>query len=132
MLVLQANRPVRLATPARPPRGRHRTEFLMSSRDKSGNATFRHERAAVIAVAAVEAPEVVTSDWIDEQLTETYERCGVRPGLLTERAAGCGGGPGLLPGGAGTRERRWWPAETRFDEAAAMAGRKAIEVSGVD
>src|SRR3954452_21689212 len=118
MLVLQGNRPVRLATPARPPRGRHRTEFLMSSRDKSGNATFRHERAAVIAVAAVEAPEVGPSEWIDEQLPETYERCGVRPGLLTELA--------------GIRERRWWPAETRFDEAAAMAGRQAIEVSGVD
>jgi len=90
----------------------------MSSRNKSGNATFHHDRAAVIAVAAVEAPEVITSDWIDEQLAETYERTGVRPGLLNDLA--------------GIRERRWWPEDVRFEEAATLAGQKAIEISGVD
>jgi 3-oxoacyl-[acyl-carrier-protein] synthase III len=84
----------------------------------SGNASFNHRQAGVIAVEAVEAPEVITSDWIDEQLMGTYERCGLRPGLLAELA--------------GIKARRWWPEGVRFDEAAAMAGRKAIDASGID
>jgi acyl-CoA:acyl-CoA alkyltransferase len=82
------------------------------------NASYRHERAGVIAVEAVEAPEVITSDWIDEQLMPTYERWGLRPGLLAELA--------------GIKERRWWPEGVTFDQAAAMAGRKAIDASGID
>jgi 3-oxoacyl-[acyl-carrier-protein] synthase-3 len=69
-------------------------------------------------VAAVEAPEVVTSDWIDEELMPTYERWGLRPGLLAELA--------------GIKERRWWPDGVTFDQAATLAGRKAIDESGVD
>jgi 3-oxoacyl-[acyl-carrier-protein] synthase-3 len=69
-------------------------------------------------VDAVEAPEVVTSDWIDEQLAPTYERWGMRPGLLAELA--------------GIKERRWWPEGVTFDQAAAMAGRKAIDAAGID
>ena len=84
----------------------------------SGNASFNHRQAGVIAVEAVEAPEVVTSDWIDKQLMPTYDRCGLRPGLLAELA--------------GIKARRWWPEGVTFDEAAAMAGRKAIDASGVD
>ncbi|MEO7398920.1 MAG: 3-oxoacyl-ACP synthase III [Ilumatobacteraceae bacterium] len=84
----------------------------------SGNARFNHHRAGVLSVEAVEAPEVITSDWIDEQLQETYDRCGLHGGLLAELA--------------GIKERRWWPEDVRFEETAAMAGRKAIEASGVD
>lgn len=84
----------------------------------SGNASFSHRHAGVISVEAVEAPEVVTSDWIDEQLLDTYARNGLRPGLLAELA--------------GIKARRWWPAEVTFDQAAAMAGRKAIDTSGID
>ena len=63
------------------------------------------------------APEVVTSAWIDEQLAETYERCGVRPGLLESVA--------------GIIERRWWPEDVTFDEAAALAGTVAMADAGV-
>jgi 3-oxoacyl-[acyl-carrier-protein] synthase-3 len=84
----------------------------------SGNASFNHQRAGVLSIEAVEAPEIVTSDWIDEQLTETYERCGLRPGLLAELA--------------GIKARRWWPEDVTFDQAASLAGRKAIDASGVD
>jgi len=84
----------------------------------TGNASFTHQRAGVVSIEAVEAPVVITSDWIDEQLTETYERCGLRPGLLAELA--------------GIKARRWWPEGVTFDEAAALAGRKAIDASGID
>jgi 3-oxoacyl-[acyl-carrier-protein] synthase III len=84
----------------------------------TGNASFNHRQAGIISVEAVEAPNVVTSDWIDEQLMATYERNGLRPGLLAELA--------------GIKERRWWPEGVTFDQAAAMAGRKAIDASGVD
>lgn len=82
------------------------------------SASYTHQRAGVVTVAAVEAPEVITSAWIDEQLMPTYDRLGVRPGLLSELA--------------GIDARRWWPDGVTFDEAAALAGRKAIDESGVD
>ncbi len=84
----------------------------------TANSVFRPRDVAVLGVEAVEAPEVVTSAWIDEQLAETYERTGLKPGTLANLA--------------GIVERRWWPEGVTFDQAAAMAGRKAIEATGVD
>jgi len=84
----------------------------------SGNSVFRHQHSGVLSLAAVEAPNVVTSDWIDEQLAETYARNGMRGGLLA--------------GLAGIEERRWWNADVSFADAAAMAGRAAIERAGID
>ena len=84
----------------------------------TGNRNFTHQNAGIIAVEAALAPEVITSAWIDEQLAETYERTGVRPGLLTEIA--------------GIEERRWWPEGLSFHEAAALAGRAALDASGVE
>lgn len=84
----------------------------------TGNSSYRHTRTGILAVQAVEAPEIVTSAWIDEQLEPTYTRLGIRAGLLAELA--------------GIVERRWWPEGVTFDEAAAKAGRAAIEASGVD
>ena len=83
-----------------------------------GNSKYQHRNVGVVSVEAVEAPEVVTSDWIDEQLAPTYERWGLRPGLLAELA--------------GIKERRWWPEGVTFDQAAATAGQAAIEASGID
>ena len=74
-------------------------------------------RPAIWSVAHAEAPEVVTSAWIDEQLAGTYDRVGIRPGLLASVA-------GIL-------ERRWWPDGVTFDEAAARAGRRALELAEV-
>ncbi len=74
-------------------------------------------RSTIWSVGHAEAPEVVTSAWIDEQLADTFERCGIRPGLLASVA-------GIL-------ERRWWPEEVTFDEAAALAGRRALELADV-
>jgi acyl-CoA:acyl-CoA alkyltransferase len=84
----------------------------------TSNSVLTHRNVGVLAVSAVEAPEVVTSQWIDDQLAETYDRTGLKPGTLTELA--------------GIEARRWWPEGMQFDEAAAMAGRAAIEASGID
>ncbi len=82
------------------------------------NATFRFQDTAIVSVEQVEAPTAVTSAWIDEQLADTYARLEVRPGLLESLA--------------GIRERRWWPEGVSFADAAAMAGRKAIEAAEIE
>jgi len=84
----------------------------------SGNSSYHHRGVGVLSVEAVEAPQVVTSAWIDEQLSTTYERLSLRAGLLAELA--------------GVKERRWWPEDVTFDRAASWAGRKAIDAAGVD
>jgi acyl-CoA:acyl-CoA alkyltransferase len=76
---------------------------------------IEYTRPTIWSVGHAEAPEVVTSAWIDEQLAETFERCGIRPGLLETVA--------------GIVERRWWPEDVTFDEAAALAGRRALELA---
>src|SRR3978361_1556619 len=84
----------------------------------SGNATHRFRNTSVLTVQTADAPRVVTSDDLDEQLLETYSRVGLRPGLL-ERLCGI-------------HERRWWDDGMDFVDGAAMAGAKAISESGVD
>lgn len=81
------------------------------------NAVFTARNASLLALGTVEAPLEVTSAWIDEQLADTYEACGVRPGLLEKVA--------------GIKARRWWPEGTTFDQVAAEAGRVALENAGV-
>lgn len=84
----------------------------------NGNALFRFTDTVILSVCGVDAPQVVTSAEFDDQLTDTYERVGLRPGLLQ--------------GLAGITERRWWPADVSFSDAAAMAGAKALAEAGVD
>jgi acyl-CoA:acyl-CoA alkyltransferase len=84
----------------------------------TGNTVFSHRRSGVMSVAAVEAPEVITSDWIDEQLADTYERTGLKAGQLSQLA--------------GIEARRWWNDDVGFADAAALAGRAAIEAAGID
>ena len=84
----------------------------------TGNASFRHTNTAILSVAGLEAPIVVTSAELDELLAPTLERLDMRPGLLQ--------------GVAGIFERRWWPHDVSFTDAAAMAGDKALSESGID
>ncbi len=84
----------------------------------TGNATYRHSNTAVLSVCAIDAPQVVTSAEFDERLAGTYQRLGLRPGMLEKLA--------------GIRERRWWPEDVTFVDAAAMAGAKALAESGTD
>src|SRR5438270_13733524 len=74
----------------------------------SGNATHRFRNTSVLTVQTADAPQVVTSDDLDGQLVDTYQRVGLRPGLL-ERLCGI-------------RERRWWADGVTFVDGAAMAG----------
>jgi 3-oxoacyl-[acyl-carrier-protein] synthase-3 len=83
-----------------------------------GSSVFTYRDTAVLAVAAVDAPEVVTSDQIDEWLRPAYEAAGLHGGMLEQLA-------GIL-------ERRWWPQDVTFADAAAMAGAKALAEAGVD
>jgi acyl-CoA:acyl-CoA alkyltransferase len=83
-----------------------------------GNATLRHANTSLLSIEAADAPEVATSAMFDEQLAGTYERLGMRPGLLEEVA--------------GIVERRWWPEGMLFSDAAALAGEQAIEAAGID
>ncbi len=84
----------------------------------TGNATFRFRGTAVLSVCGIDAPRVVTSAEFDERLAPTYRRVGLRPGMLE--------------GLAGISERRWWPEDVSFSDAAAMAGAKALAEAGVD
>lgn len=83
----------------------------------SGNATYTYTDTAILSVTAAVAPIVVTSDEIDNQLLDTYERVGLQPGMLESLA--------------GIKERRWWSPDVTFADAAAMAGAKAIAEAGV-
>jgi 3-oxoacyl-[acyl-carrier-protein] synthase-3 len=84
----------------------------------AANSVLTHRNVGVLTVAAVEAPQVVTSAWIDEQLAETYERTGLSAGILADLA--------------GIEARRWWPEGMGFDQAAALAGRKALDEAAID
>jgi 3-oxoacyl-[acyl-carrier-protein] synthase-3 len=83
----------------------------------TGNATYRLSNTSILSVVGVEAPIVVTSAALDERLAETYERTGMRAGML-ERLAG-------------VRERRWFPEDMSFADAAALAGAKALAEAGI-
>lgn len=83
-----------------------------------GNATFTYSDTAILAVTTAVAPIVVTSDEIDAQLMHTYDRVGLRPGMLENLA--------------GIKERRWWAPDVTFADAAAMAGAKALAEAGVN
>lgn len=83
----------------------------------SGNTVYRFNNSAILSVTAVDAPEVITSDYFDELLAPTYERLGVRKGLLEQLA--------------GVRERRWWPEDRSFADVAAQAGELALAKAGI-
>ncbi|GAA3776381.1 3-oxoacyl-ACP synthase III [Plantactinospora mayteni] len=82
------------------------------------NAGYRYTNTAMLSVTALEAPVIVTSEQIDEELSDTFRRLRLRRGMLQRIA--------------GIRERRWWPEGFSFADAAAMAGAKALSEAGVD
>src|SRR3954447_22658787 len=84
----------------------------------TGNTTHRFRNTTMLHISRADASRVVTSDELDERLSHTYARAGLRPAPL-ERLAGI-------------RERRWWADGVTFVDGAATAAGKAIGESGVD
>ncbi len=82
------------------------------------NATYRLNNTSILSVGGVEAPVTASSADFDARLAETYERVGMRSGMLEQLA--------------GVRERRWWPEDVTFADAAAMAGAKALAEAGIN
>ena len=90
----------------------------MRATPRGGNAVYHYTDTAVLSLGIAEAPIEVTSDEFDAQLTQTLDRVGLRPGMLEALA--------------GIRSRRWWPEDVSFADAAAKAGRSALENSGIN
>ncbi len=84
----------------------------------TGNASFTFDDLGIVSLEAEHAPEVITSQDIDDRLAPFYAATGAEPGLLSNLA--------------GIKERRMWREGTSFMDAAAMAGEKAIQSSGID
>jgi 3-oxoacyl-[acyl-carrier-protein] synthase-3 len=84
----------------------------------TGNGIYRSSNTSVLAVGALDAPRIVTSAEFDDRLQSTYDRVGLRPGVL-ERLVGI-------------RERRWWADGFTYADGAAMAGAKVLAESGID
>ena len=61
----------------------------------TGNQHFTFDDVGIVSLAAVDAPEVVTSESIDTRLEPFYERTGAPKGLLESLA--------------GISQRRMWP-----------------------
>lgn len=81
------------------------------------NASYRLQNTTMVSVCAVDAPIVATSAQFDHRLVETYQRTGMQSGMLEKLA--------------GVVERRWWPEDVTFADAAAMAGAKAMAEAGI-
>ena len=84
----------------------------------TGNSDFTFTDVAVLSVQACTAPLVVTSSDLDRRLAPFYRRTRTMSGLVTSLA--------------GELERRQWPADVTFTQAAATAGERAIVASGID
>ncbi len=78
----------------------------------------RFSNVVISGLAHIDAPIVVTSDEIDDQLAPAFERLKSRPGLLQSLA--------------GVEERRFWDIGLRPPDVAAMAGQTVLEQSPVD
>ena len=84
----------------------------------SQNATYRLADASLLSVSTVEAPEVVTSDYLDELLQPAYAKTGVAAGQIARLA--------------GVQSRRWFAKDEDFTDGAVEAGRRALTEAGVD
>ena len=76
------------------------------------------EKVSIVSVRHVDAPHVVTSAEIQEQLADTMERLGVKSDLLESVV--------------GIRERRFWDEGFEPSDAATLAARVVLDDSGLD
>jgi acyl-CoA:acyl-CoA alkyltransferase len=62
--------------------------------------------------------EIITTSWLEEQIAPVFKKLELDFGLIERNV--------------GVIQRRWWPEDTRFSDAAAMAGEKVLENAGID
>jgi 3-oxoacyl-[acyl-carrier-protein] synthase-3 len=79
---------------------------------------MRFEKVALLGLECVDAPEVIPSSAIVQQLSGTFDRLGIRQDLLESVA--------------GIRSRRFWKEGTMPSDAATMAAEKVLGVTQVD
>lgn len=78
---------------------------------------MRYSKAHITAVGYELAPVIVSSDELEQRLQPAYAALRIAPGQI--RAL------------TGIRERRWWQPGQSLAQAAAAAGRKALQAGGV-
>ncbi|WP_022872515.1 3-oxoacyl-ACP synthase III [Nesterenkonia alba] len=89
----------------------------MLQKRSEGNTTFHHRNAALLSVAEVEAPLVLTSKDLDKRLADALKRLKLPSGLL-QRVAG-------------VKARRNWRSDDEVRAGTVEAGRRALEAAGV-
>jgi 3-oxoacyl-[acyl-carrier-protein] synthase-3 len=78
---------------------------------------MRYSRVHVTGLGYALAPVVVSSEELEERLSEFYAQLRIAPGQLEALT--------------GIAERRWWPAGHRLSDGAIAAARKTLAGSGV-
>ncbi|MCP4897387.1 MAG: 3-oxoacyl-ACP synthase III [bacterium] len=79
---------------------------------------MQFENVVIAGVAHIDAPHVVSSAEIEEQLSETMSRLEIRPGLLEDVS--------------GITERRFWNEGVQPSEVSTQAGKLALQAAGID
>jgi 3-oxoacyl-[acyl-carrier-protein] synthase III len=76
------------------------------------------QNVAIEALGYELAPHRISSDWLEDQISDTMQRLGVPRGRLEQLS--------------GIRERRFWDAGTRPSDVATLAARKVLADADVD
>ena len=76
------------------------------------------ENVSVVSVAHAVPPHRVSSEWIDDQLSQTMDRLGVHKGLLEQLS--------------GIVARKFWDEGIQPSDVAADAARQALSKAGVE
>ncbi|MDP6931920.1 MAG: 3-oxoacyl-ACP synthase III [Myxococcota bacterium] len=79
---------------------------------------MRFDNVAIVGLEYVDAPHVVRSSTIVEQLADTFDRVGMRHDMLENVA--------------GIHARRFWGEGALPSEGASLAARKVLDATGVD
>ena len=79
---------------------------------------MRFDNTAILGLEYVTPPHAISSASLMKRLAETCQRTGMRPDLLEEVA--------------GIRSRYFWDEETMPSDAAALAGNKVMDATGID
>ena len=80
--------------------------------------SMKYQNVRIASLSYALPDQAVTSEELEQRIAPLYDRLGLHAGRLE-----------LM---SGIQSRRFWPKGTRPSDAATLAGRKALEASGVD